>query len=221
MIKWLLALAMAGVSMVGTTASFAQDAAERAGQLKTWREQCSDPDPDLRLAYIEAAIASGDAAVIRICVRQSLESDDADIRNLGLRAALASIDQLVFETTMPPDLADAIKKAGDDQKKLGEISKWYIMRDWMTVQTGFPVEIEGADVTSGKSTWYTLAGRSSRADSYSGKATVIGDKVNWVGSAQLSYNDCRMSLALTPGGELAGTLQCGQLPAIGIKASLL
>lgn len=89
MIKWLLALAMAGVSMVGTTASFAQDAAERAGQLKTWREQCSDPDPDLRLAYIEAAIASGDAAVMRICVRQSLESDDADIRNLGQSPAPA------------------------------------------------------------------------------------------------------------------------------------
>ena len=88
-----------------------ENADERAGQLKTWRQQCADPDVDLRSAYIEAAIASKDVVVVRICVRLALESNDADIRNLGLRAAIASISQLTFAVTIPPELAQAYEDA--------------------------------------------------------------------------------------------------------------
>jgi hypothetical protein len=212
---------MAVVSLSSVGVGVAQDATERAGELKTWRDQCSDPDTDLRTAYLEAAIATSDVAVIRICVRQSLESDDADIRNLGLRAALASIDQLMFEVTMPPELQAALKKAGDDQKQLAEINDWYVMRDWRLLQTGFAVEIDGAEVEAGKSTWYPLANRESRSNNYTGTASVIGDKISWVGGANLSRSTCRMNLTVVPGAQLEGTLQCADLWPFAVRASLL
>jgi len=205
----------------GVGQAFAQDATERAGALKAWREQCSDPDTDLRLAYLEGAIATGDVAVIRICVRQSLESDDADIRNLGLRAALASIDQLSFEVTMPPELAAAYKKAGDNSDQLDKMSNWYVVRDWGSLKTGLSVVIDEAEVSTGKSVWSPLVNRSSKSNNYNGKATVIGDKVNWTGSANLSKSECRLNLELAEGSVLEGTFQCGDLWAFPVSAALL
>ncbi|MEW7009646.1 hypothetical protein [Lentilitoribacter sp. EG35] len=86
-------------------AAFSQSAEERAGELKNWREQCNHPDPDLRLAYLEAALETNDASINRICVRLALKSDNADLRNLGLRAAIASFDQITFEVDMPLELS--------------------------------------------------------------------------------------------------------------------
>lgn len=209
--------AVAGVADVAV----AQDASERAGALKAWREQCSDPDTDLRTAYVEAALATNDVAVIRICVRQSLSSDDADIRNLGLRAALASIEQLLFEVQIQPQLAAEFKKAGDDEKKLEKINDWYESRDWRKLQTGFTVAIDGADLTSGKSTWSPLIGLTEKSDNYVGTTSIIGDKVNWTGRAYLQQDDCHMNLALTPEGTLDGTLQCAQMWPFPVSASLL
>jgi hypothetical protein len=217
----LLAAAMAIAAVGGVGAAAAQDASERAGALKAWREQCSDPDTDLRTAYVEAAIATNDVAVIRICVRQSLSSDDADIRNLGLRAALASIDQLLFQVQIQPQLAAELKKAGDDKKKLDEINDWYESRDWRKLQTGFTVAITGADLTSGKSTWSPLIGLTEKSDNYAGTTSIIGDTVNWTGRAYLQQDDCHMNLALTPEGTLDGTLQCGQMWPFPVSASLL
>lgn len=221
MMKFLAIGLVAALLAGGAGQAIAQDATERAGALKAWREQCSDPDTDLRMAYLEAAIATDDVAVIRICVRQSLESDDADIRNLGLRAALASIDQLTFEVTMPPELAAAYKKAGSDEDQLRKMGDWYVVRDWASLSTGLTVAVDGAEVATGKSIWSPLVNRSAKSDRNSGKATVIGDKVNWTGSAYLSKTECRFNLGLVEGGVLEGTFQCADLWAFPVSATLL
>ncbi|MDD4702166.1 MAG: hypothetical protein PHI96_08095, partial [Desulfovibrio sp.] len=100
----------------GSTALGA-DAQDRAGELQTWREQCADPDPDLRLAYLENAIANGDVSVLRICIRLALQSDNADIRNLGLRAAITATPRITFMPTMPKALEQAYKRTGDNEQK--------------------------------------------------------------------------------------------------------
>ncbi len=212
---------MAVAAVLAVAPAMAQDAIERAGELKAWREQCNDPDTDLRTAYLEAAIETGDVAVIRICVRQSLMSDDADIRNLGLRAALASVDQLLFEVTMPEEVAAAFKKAGKDEKQLNEISDWFMVRDWNSLRAGFGVEVEGAEVATGTSTWYPLANRAEMSNNYKGKAAVIGDQVNWTGSMALANTDCSMNLKLSDTGTLDGVLRCSRNVPFPVSASLM
>ena len=199
----------------------AQTAEDRAGELKAWREQCSDPDADLRLAYLEAALETADVSIIRICVRQSLESDNADIRNLGLRAAIASIDQLAFEVEIPPALDKALKAADDDDDKLDEIYGWYVYRDWLLLKTGLVITVDDAELATGKSVWYPMVNRTEPSESYSGKATIIGDKVTWVGSASLNRNDCRLSLSLAAGPVLEGELQCSDITPFHVTAKLL
>lgn len=215
------AVLLLAATVLMTGSASAQDATERAVELKTWREQCNDPDTDLRTAYLEAAIESADVAIIRICVRQSLMSDDADIRNLGLRAALASVDQLLFEVTMPEEVEAAYKKAGKDEKQLREISDWFMIRDWNSLRAGFGVAVEGGEVATGTSTWYPLANRSEASDNYKGRAAIIGDKVNWTGSMAVSNTDCSMNLKLSDTGTLDGVLRCSRNIPFPVSASLL
>ena len=217
-----LKLAVAGLIAVGLTGvAHSESAEERAGQLKTWRQQCADPDVDLRTAYIEAAIASKDVAVIRICLRLALESNDADIRNLGLRAAIASISQLTFAATMPPKLAQAYDDAGDNEDALYKISNSYITQIYESVKNGLVFEIKKADVTTGTSTWYPLANLSEANERFKGQATVIGGKVSWVGSASFTKSDCEFHVALAEGAELQGNFQCSNLWKIPVSATLL
>lgn len=218
----LFKLATAGlVAMAIGSVAHAESAEERAGELKMWRQQCADSDVDLRTAYIEKAIASEDVAIIRICVRLALESSDADIRNLGLRAAIASISQLTFAATMPPQLAQAYEEAGDDERALQKVEGYYITRIFRTIKNGLVFEIKKADVTAGTSIWYPLAGLAQASDRYKGQATVIGDRVSWVGSADLSGGDCSFQVELTEGAILTGQFQCNDYWKVPISAPLL
>lgn len=198
-----------------------QTAVERASEIKTWREQCSDPDADLRTAYIEAAIASKDMAIMRVCVRQSLESDNADIRNLGLRAAIASTDQLLFEVEMPAVLAEALDKAGSDEGELTEIGRWQVTQMWNIIRTGLVFVVSDADITSGASEWSPLAQLTAPHRNYRGKASVIGDRVTWVGSVRLPVGDCHLNLGLVSGPMLEGTFHCGSAEPFAVQAPLL
>jgi len=208
-------------ALLASTAAQAQTASDRAGELKVWREQCSDPDTDLRIAYIEAALDTKDTSIIRICARQSLESDDSDTRNLGLRAALASMEQIHFQVEMPALLASALDEAGDDEDKLKEIDRWYIKRDWQGMQTGLVFEIDKADLTKGTAVWYPLVNRSARYDRNVGKIAIVGDAVTWVGAANLANSDCTLTATLVAGPALQGEFLCSQGEPFPVTAKLL
>ncbi len=215
--KSLLAVALA----LATTGAYAQTATDRAGELKVWREQCSDPDSDLRIAYIEAALETQDTSIIRICARQSLEGDDSDTRNLGLRAALASMDHIRFEVEIPPMLAEALEDAGDNEKKLNEISKWFIARDWQVLKTGLAFDIDKADLAKGTSEWFPLANLTARNDRYTGKLSITGDKVSWVGAAYLANSECNLTAQLVAGPALEGEWLCARGEPFKVRADLL
>lgn len=199
----------------------AQVATDRAGEIKTWRDQCADPDIDLRTAYIEQAIATSDTAVIRVCLRQALESDDADIRNLGLRAALASISQMTFEVTMPPELEKAYAEAKSNDKKVADIDRYLVSANYRLIKQGLIFAIDGADVSAGTSKWFPMAGLDAINDNYFGTTQVIGDKLNWVGRAYLQDSPCTLSVRVTSGAQLGGLFQCGQEWAFPVTAQLL
>lgn len=220
--KVLKSFAMAMVVLVTTPGlGVTQEATNRAGELKLWRDQCNDPDPDLRLAYVEKAVDGGDVSVKRICIRLALESDNADIRNLGLRAAISSVPSLTFAVQIPEELQKALSGAGDNEKKQAEIARWYVSQDFTRLKNGLVFEIDGATVSRGESVWYPLASLSQRNDNYRGKTAIVGSELNWTGRASLAQTECSLSAKLTADNTLSGTFQCGIEPAFPVSAKLL
>lgn len=207
--------------LLSTGIASSQTAEDRAGEIKQWRERCAEPDVDLRTANIEGAIDTGDVTIIRICSRQALEADDADVRNLGLRAALASVERITFSVEMPEALAKAKEAAGNDQKKLATVDRLYVANDWGILQSGLVFELSEATVTGGSSVWFPLAGLSERNDRYSGKAHVTGSRVTWVGRASLSVPECKLDVGIEPGAELVGVFHCDRSPPFPVRAKLL
>ena len=195
----------------------------RAGALQTWREQCSDPNPDLRLAYIEGAIASGEVPIQRICMRQALESDNADIRNLGLRAAIASTSQITFSTEMPKGLAAAYKAAADNEQKLKTIADGATDRIYRNIKNGLICVIEKASIGKAQSDWYFLVSNTQREDRFSGKAVVTGSNINWIGNILTGSRiyKCTMKVSAQSGAKLKGVLDCEDAEPFAISADLL
>ncbi|GAB7080501.1 hypothetical protein [Megalodesulfovibrio paquesii] len=200
------------------------DVQARAGALATWREQCNDPNPDLRLAYIEAAIASGDVSIQRICIRQALESDNADIRNLGLRAALASTSQITFSTEMPKGLAAAYKAAGDDEGKIRNVEDRTDDRIYKHIRTGMAFVIQKASIEKGQSEWFPLVANANSDSRFTGKAIVTGSSIHWVGSILIGGGQsrkCVLDVSAKSGAKLSGTLNCENSDPFSISAELL
>lgn len=216
------------ISLCSLPAAQAQDpvdtAQARAGALQAWREQCSDPNPDLRLAYIESAIASGEVPIQRICIRQALESDNADIRNLGLRAALASTSQLTFSTEIPKGLVAAYKAAVDNEQKLKTIAEGTTDRIYRQIKNGLVFVIEKASINKAQSDWFPLVANSNPQSNIFGKGVVTGATINWIGSVAIGgghTRKCTMKVSAQAGAKLKGVLDCEDAEPIAISADLL
>ncbi|MBG3876401.1 hypothetical protein FVW20_05005 [Desulfovibrio oxamicus] len=221
-----LALALSASAAIALAASYSHaadaatgTAADRAGELKQWREKCNDPDPDLRLAHIEQAIATNDAPVQRICTRSALESDNLDIKNLGLRAAIASSTQITFTVEQSPGLIEAFKKAGNDERALNQVNDSYLNRHWNYLKNGLVFLVDGAKVTGSSSVWFCMVDCQRRDDTYKGNAVVTGNKISWVG--RTSLGTCTLNLTLEKGGELKGMFQVDKEPAFPVSVKLL
>ena len=201
-----------------------QEVQARAASLQTWREQCSDPDPDLRLAYVESAIANKDASVQRICIRLALQSDNSDIRNLGLRAAIAATQQITFMPTMPKSLEAELRKGADDENFMRKVKETYASRVYETTQNGLKMCSDKVEIGKNSFLWNTLAANVElRKDGFT-KATITGSKISWTGYVNISSLgtiSCSVNVALTREGKLAGKLLCDKTPPIDIIADLL
>lgn len=204
--------------------SNAKTAEERAGELVKWREQCNDPDPDLRLAYIESAIASGDELIQRTCTRLAVESDNTDIKNLGLRAVIASRKQITFTVELPKDIQNALNKAGNNKDEINKITKenMDIFKGYNSIRNGLTFIISESDLHSAQSVWHSLAMLSSKDDNYKGTTTITGNRLIWSGRSLIDSQDQTGSLALTlePGGILTGFYQPKYGPLYPISAKL-
>lgn len=203
------------------SSSLAQEsAAERAGELKSWREQCADPDVDLRIAFLEVAIESDDRVIQRICIRQALQSTDSDIVNLGLRAAISVQERITFEVALPESIEKAIKEAEGNQDELSRIYRSGIHNVFERIRPSITFEVEDASLMSATSTWYALVNRNSVDDKLKGPATITGHSVNWVGRTELNTR-CTLDASLNSGTKLTGTLQCNDYAPYLITAPLL
>lgn len=195
---------------------------ERAAAIKTWRAQCNDPDPDLRLAYLEAALETKDNTIIRTCSRLAINSDNADLRNLGLRALLAAKEQIIFEVTRPEVITNALAKAGDDEDALEKIWGWYISRAHRKIQNGMIFVVEKATMSSSSAQWIALGARTAPHKDYRGKAVIVGDRLTWSGKVQLdNTRNCQINVLLQSGARLVGTFVCDDLSPFPIHVDLI
>lgn len=195
--------------------------ATRAGEIKTWREQCNDPDYDLRLAYLEQALKSKDVTIERICIKAALESDNAEIKNLGLRAAVSATDKIYFSANLPEIIEKEISVAGDNEDKIRKVKDSYEFRDYQWIKQGFIFYIQSASISKGDSEWYPLVKNSKPYDKTT-KANVIGDKIKWSGEMDFDGGrTCDLNVSLATGVSLVGTLQCQDWVPYPVSAKLL
>ena len=197
-------------SLGSASIGHAQTPQERAVKIKEWRANCGDPDPDLRVAYVEAAIASEDQTIIRTCLKETLVSDNPDVQNMALRAALSSVDRLTVVWEMPAAYKTEIQKADGDNDKITHINRRY--RDWIertedtNGQMGLvPMRV---DFSSNTSKWGTLWANAKSDDSYFVDIEITGTTLqaigvfNYAGSSKTSVN---FTLELNDSGVLSGT----------------
>lgn len=212
------------LTMVWGHGVFAQSAKDRAVQIKEWREKCNDPDPDLRLANLESAIATNDRTVMRTCVRQALSSDNADMRNLGLRAALAMNERLTFKMTLPDKVAKAIAQAGGNDKRLLKVRRahTYTISPFDSIGGVFTFVTKNSEISSPNSEWSTLGLNSDVRPDMSAVLTVSGSQVSGTGKVLHSGdNNLKMLLRLNSRSELVGTVDFGRSEPIPVVVKLL
>nr|WP_321467676.1 hypothetical protein [uncultured Desulfobulbus sp.] len=195
--------------------------AARAAEIKSWRDQCNDPDYDLRLAYLEQAIATKDVTIQRLCIKAALESDNAEVKNLGLRAALASTDKIFFSASLPVQIEKELSLAGNNEDKVKRVQERWEYRGYQWIKQGFSFFIQSASIANGESEWYPLVKNSVPRDKTT-KANIIGNQIRWSGEMDFDNNwDCDLNVELSPGSMLTGKLQCRDMEPYPITAKLL
>lgn len=210
-------LVLAGCALLITTPAFAQSATERAAAIKEWRANCSDPDPDLLVAYIEGAIESADRTIIRTCLKQALLSENEDVRNTALRGALAANDTLVLRWDMPKTYYIDIEKADGDAEAINKLNR-YAWSDHLndTKRTNGQMSFIANSVAASdkNSKWYTIWANTKRSDSHFVDVNVTGSSLNGqgrlaFGDSNSGFEDFTINLKLSEAGKLDGTGQIG------------
>lgn len=205
------------------SACLAASPQDRAAKLKEWREKCNDPDPDLRLAQFEAAIATSDVTVMRTCIRQALRSDQSDMRNLGLRAALSMRQRITFQMSLPDVIKQAQAKSGSNQKRDRELRRTYglTLNPFDSIGGIFTFVRERAEVTEAVSQWSTLGINPDIYSRFKATMSVTGDRVSATGNLYVSGdNNFRMQLRLNNVGELVGTIKLGRSETFPVQTKL-
>lgn len=196
---------------------------EKAAAIKEWRANCNDPDPDLRLAYLEAAIETKNQTIARVCIKQGLTSDNADTRNLALRAALASSERLTIQFSMPAAYHAELEKAGSDTNKQFKLNaKYGSDTQAMNLNNGLlAIEPKEVDLHSQISSWYVLGTNTGTDDQYTAQFSVVGDTFSGNGGAIVSLvTKFNLSLSLNEEGELIGSGKLHNSKELPVKIKL-
>lgn len=179
-----IAALLIGLVMAWTQQAAAQTPNERAAKIKEWRQNCNDPDPDLRIAYLESAIAGKDQTVIRTCVKQLLLSDNDDVQNSAIRAGLASAERVVIQFSESEGYKKAMANAGTDTTKIDRVKKDYRFEVGILERTGGVITLAPIDVSlsSQSSRWHSNSTSSVTSDNHTADLTLVGSRLTGTGT---------------------------------------
>jgi hypothetical protein len=83
----------------------------RAQQLRAVVGSVTSPDRSLNIANFEAIVGSGDVRRIELAVRTLIESDDAVLRGMAMRAYIGAVRDMVFEVVLPAEAIRLVEQA--------------------------------------------------------------------------------------------------------------
>lgn len=92
----------------GVTAQ-AQDATQRRDELMQVVERINDPDPFMRIAYLEEIVAEDDQLKTELAIQTAMGIDDARLRAQATKAYLRAVRDITFEWELPEKLASAVQ----------------------------------------------------------------------------------------------------------------
>jgi hypothetical protein len=179
---------------------------EYAARLEQWRQVCSDPNPDLAAGHLQSALASGDTAARRICLRATLGSDNEDLRSTALRQVIGTLPLIRFHVTVPEAEADTLVSTH--------------------TQNGLIFQATDGNPTTGSATWQPLLANGKPHDRATGAVNVFGSDVIWAGNWTSTGNagtwrDCSLRTTLTESSQISGQLVCGGGTPFPVQANLL
>jgi hypothetical protein len=190
----------------------------RRDQLAKIPELLADPDPNARLANLEAIMASNDATMIPLALRLAFQSDDANLRSLAMRAYIANLKEVTFDILLPAQVASQWEAVLNDPHKIDELVRAYgYMGRLATI--GFRVHLTFTRYNSAEPTGEVqVSGGQAAPFTISSDRLSVKAEVRGVGQC---YLDFRPSNDMT----LRGTMTCepyGSIhyPKLGISAPI-
>lgn len=205
MTRNLFLAACLSMTILPASLGFAQSNAETiAATLQSWRDACSDPNPDLALGYLMDAVATGSVDVRKACLRQVLLSDNADLQNSALRVLMTSLPVVRFRMT------EEIRPANSRIAHL-----------IASLRTGLLFQVSDGNTQAGTATWRPAIDTPQPGEEATGTMTVFGSDVHWAGMATYygKTYPCSLTVSLVEGQRLAGTLVCESSAPIPVEAN--
>jgi len=206
----LAAASLSGLLFAGSAA--AQSVAERRETLAQITEKLNDPDPFMRLAYMEEIIAADRALDSQIAIKMALSSEDSDLRSVALRAYMVTTRGLRFEILLPERIVDEYEATKGDEKKQAKVSK-----KWRTVlfyynglSRRLNIVIEDANLATGRFSVYSKNNLTTNDDRYAGEGSVVGGRISLDVNVYAGGQKRACSIEVSPDTDLMlrGELSC-------------
>jgi hypothetical protein len=162
----------------------------------------TDPDPDMRLAYLETIVAEGNARKIQRAIRIAVASQDEGVRALGFRAYIVAMGSLQFDFVLTPQEKQQIddRHAGRNSMLPRYLSELFVAGPWVKIV------FEQPSVTSVRG---FVKQESNRFE-----FTMRGERLMFSGPTSFGGASPTCSWDIKPTRELkiAGTLTCQSWP---------
>jgi len=183
----------------------------RRDELARVLELVADPDPLQRVANMEAIIATHDAMKIQIAIKSAFASDDAQMRQMAMRAYMASISKLIFDIKLPDqDQKQWESFENDRSQEDGFIRNHGYINGARKLNFQLILTVKNFSITANRGS-YDIVGASG------GDFTIAGDR--FTTSLSFSYFDtCNLEFRPTRNVTLSGTLTCQSAPRLAIIA---
>jgi hypothetical protein len=91
----------------------ASSAEDRARELRAVVGLVTTPDRNLNIANFEEIVDTGDVRRIELAVRTLVESEDAVLRGMAMRAYVGAVRDMVFDVELPPAAMRIVEQARD------------------------------------------------------------------------------------------------------------
>jgi hypothetical protein len=187
----------------------------RRDQLAKLPELLADPDPNARIANMEAILDTNDATMIQLVLRLAFQSDDANLRSLAFRAYIARLKEVTLDIHLPAKVEREYEAIQDDPHKTAELIEKYSYMS-PVASSGFKLHLTFTRYNSTESTG-ELKAPNNLLDPF----TISGDRlsvtIGW-GQGMSCYLDFRPSNDMT----LRGSMACNDrnFPKMGISSPI-